>query len=290
MENSAIVCKYCNSGTIYFGLNSDRIESLWDDDDTSESDFYNDYAIPYRGGSKMTLALAFIGKDGIVMATDSAKTYIDNEGKVVRVVISKKLYPLCGQTGLAVVSEQAGQSEWMIRQFNANVQATYSDTLATFVQRMKEQWSIFTKDMPAVLLRDRSAEMIFILCGYNQEGNPSIIQSVSTDVPDIFMPNIFDKYCIAGLSGEANYWMRKIDDAHINIEQTSIGALKQLCVFLIKETAERSPFLVKEPIQMLTVTKRNGVSVSTDEDIIKLCEDTRELSSVDRIVKMLKSN
>jgi 20S proteasome alpha/beta subunit len=73
-----------------------------------------------RETTKVTLALAFIGKDGIVMATDSAQAYLNSVGEVVRTVCVQKLHKLGRYTGLAEVGQQAGVSEWMIYRFNVD--------------------------------------------------------------------------------------------------------------------------------------------------------------------------
>lgn len=277
--------------TWFTPLFSDTIELCEEENDLA-CDTRDDLVIhTCRRSSRMTLALAFVGKGGIVMATDSAEAYFGDSGKLMRIELSQKLYKLGKHTGLAIVSQQAGLSEWMVHRFNTtilehNKGLAYDDMVNMFTQYVREYWDVYTKNMPASLLRDKASQISFILCGYNAKDKPSIMRSVSVSTPSIFAPYAFSRYCALGCFDEAEYWIGKIR-SHIGIDEMSIDILKRLCIYLIRETAERYPELVQEPVQMLTITKGDGVALVAKKEIATLSKSIRTLSSQNRIIKML---
>lgn len=243
----------------------------------------------------MTLALAFIGRDGIVMATDSANAII-NASKVTSVIPVRKLYRLGDYTGLAVMSQQAGVSEWMIRQFEPTMKEhgvdisklSYDKTVDWFTHYAKDYLGIYAKDVGADLLRSRVTMIAFILCGYDAQGEASVIQSISNNVPNIFAPDFLsDTRCYLGMREETMYWIRKVEEAGIDTTKLSVAVLKRLCSFLIHDTADRYPDVVQEPMQMLTITKVDGVRMVTDRESSILTDNVRGMSLVDRVSQML---
>jgi len=228
------------------------------------------------------------------MATDSANSVIE-AGKVVDIITTKKLFLLNSRTGLAHSSQQAGVSDWMIRQFEPTMRDNkidisklqYSQTVQLFTEYVREYMGHFTKDMPVSLLRSESTAIAFILCGYDEHGEASIVQSISSSVPNAYIPDILpNKRCSFGVREETLYWLKVIERAGISIASLDVATLKRLCVFLIQETIDRDPDYVRAPIQMIAITHDGGSFISGLE-LAKLAKPTIRTNNLDKILHTL---
>jgi len=250
----------------------------------------------------MTLALASIGKDGIVMATDSANAIVE-DGKVASIVSAKKLYKLGNCAGLAVMSRQSGVSNWIIRRFEPAMRDKGLNVLQLDFDRLVDEFtsfaknfsSVYTRDIQVGALRDRHMEMAFILCGYSTQGEASIVQSISTNIPNVFEPDdVPNKRCYLGFRDESIYWVRKLEEAGINLSCLSIATLKYLCSFLVYETADRNPNFVRSPVQMLTISQNGDIVIVPSDEISSIADNTKGLSVIHKIkramLKMEKSH
>lgn len=229
----------------------------------------------------MSIAMAVIGKDGIVLATDSKRADDRRLGyHIGRKTNVKKLWQIGDSVGLISVGDLGEQMSQAIELFIAKKpyrNSSFEDVSHAFAQWIvKDISSYLTKD-----IRDMEAQIVFIMCGYTTSGNPQIIQIDSGDKEMPFHPkNKVSPYVIE-LNGVGEYLLSRLP-----IEIMTLEDIKRLCAFIILESSELNEF-VGHQIQMAIITKEDGIRMMQSGGIDEITDRVKDIDIHNMLLKCL---
>ncbi len=232
----------------------------------------------------MSIAIAIIGKDGIVLATDSCLTsqypfedggtYPQHQNDFV------KLWNVNNALGIAGVSNYAGYESRIVEIFQQVCKTqTYNELIEEFRTCMRDDISqSFTLNLTVKEQRDMALKLLkdqvdIILAGYNN-GIPQLkhISWNLTTAKELPIRNICGHYYIAGVPNIAHYWVRKVEK---DLPSMNIRQLKRFITFLIIESTYFKT--IKEPIQMLTIEREIGVKSIDNGEIDRMVKEIKTI-------------
>ncbi len=201
----------------------------------------------------MSISVAIIGIDGIVLAADSRVTsksanaemvLYHNAGKKLSLrKISNEL-----KIGIASVNDNKGFDEWLLDDyFNSQYKAVkdkisnFSDFVLSFSGFIKHMVELYVKDMPDKFVTREGFNLGYTIVGYKSQNDPQIhfLQSSHS-----FSPDIKRDYYIAGIPSIGDYWMMKMwrqlfgDKIDKPTPKIKVEILKKIAVMLISETSK----------------------------------------------------
>lgn len=189
----------------------------------------------------MSIGIALVGADGIILASDSRKRYLDGSYNDN----AQKVFNLTTTVGLIGIGQHAEYQDWLILKFASKHRTdmqtkTFEEIIDSFVRDIKEDYDYITSKVSRYLLSQPVSELTFILAGYNSEGNPCIVglDSSASDYP--FAPAYITNppRCVAGIESIWWYWINQLEEQKLKLEDLSIKSLKLLVTFIINETAK----------------------------------------------------
>jgi 20S proteasome alpha/beta subunit len=208
----------------------------------------------------MTIALALIGTDGIVMSTDSRSVDIAESGMDRRHRDDAvKLHKL-NKTGLALLGDaDTDYGNYLIEIYkdkaldkNFNMRDIVG-SFSAFVRRDAGQYLLMRR-------LSGTASLVFVLAGYNPKNEPELYRI--DDSGDIFLfgPKKKQSPQCLGVGNEiVQSWFNRL-----KVEQMDTEMLKKLSAFLILEVAHVSDY-VNRAIQMYVITQSGVQSISQAE-------------------------
>jgi 20S proteasome alpha/beta subunit len=232
----------------------------------------------------MSISVALIGKDGIVLATDSrvcsitagfgAQSHDDNCPKLWNI----------GNIGISVAGNLGGYEGILIEDFKKHINNSskleYDKFVDDFVTFVKDKHEILMKQWGASLLKSGggitsllSFFFDFIIVGYDDK-TPTIKHAALsqgiflTKYPECELRN----YYTTGIWDIANYWMIRTRNY---LPTMGINELKLLASYLVYESRYYNS--VGGHIQMLTIQKDIGLKIIPQSEVAILGKQTEKL-------------
>jgi 20S proteasome alpha/beta subunit len=202
--------------------------------------------------SAMSISVAIIGTDGIVLAADSrvtSKSYtvemslLHNAGKKLWVKRIGDKFSI----GVASVANNAGFQHWLI-DYYLNVEVKAKEDKLTdfdvfifgFSSYIKQMVELYAKDMPDKFISRDAFDLGFTVVGYmGKEPQIHYLQSSHS-----FSPDIKHDYYVAGVPSIGDYWMMKLwkhlfdDKSDSPKPKVNTEILKRLAVMIVSETSK----------------------------------------------------
>jgi len=227
----------------------------------------------------MSIALVFIGTDGILLATDSRMTvgtdinvdYWDDN--------SQKLWKLTDNLGLTSVGSQQGYRQHLIEICQRRLKESGVDNLSekaisllTDIVRVDYMHQLETLGILAKeFLRNKFG---VIVGGYDDDDKPTILSirafTAASDIP--FATDIRRLFWIDSASGIAEHLLIETKMIEELRHGLSLNVLKRLAALFIEET-KISNNCIGGKIQMATVTKDGGFQFVGEGDVKSVTED-----------------
>ncbi len=243
----------------------------------------------------MSIALGFVGVDGILLATDSRMLIGVGERVEFEDNHSQKLWKLSDNIGLTSIGAQHGYRQYLVDICQKKLldEGTKECDIATFrllkdvikddfMQQLEKYDSALTKE----LLRFNLAIMI---AGYCKDLRPYILNIEtyvsSSNIP--FILDLRDLYCVHGISFIPEYWIAKMDIISKLKEGLNIDALKKLAIFLINETKISNSHYIGGDIQMATITKEEGFKFIDSREVMGMQSKIEKIINPKRILKSI---
>lgn len=257
---------------------------------------YNSYN---REESTMSIAVALVGRDGIVLATDSRVvslapgeqliTYDDNCTKLWNIK----------DFGIAVVGNSVGYEGIIIDSFKNNTKnvdiTTYDQLVKEFMKFLRvelketiKQTKEFLRSVPLELGKLILQNYYdFVLVGY-MGGIPQI-KHISFDkglitlkYPECTLRN----YYMMGAWSIADYWTKKVSKYLPKMDQSE---LKMFAAFLVCQSTYFSA--IGGHIQMITIQKDRGLQITPKLEVIALEKQAIKLtnSNTKSLISSLKT-
>lgn len=198
----------------------------------------------------MTLVVAMIAKDGIVLAADSRGTIGDPRGLTAIDDSHMKLYQL-GQCGLALAgaSEMGASLLDELRMQGHNGFQDVDHALKTLIGEFSNYFSDWFGQIPV----QQRPGVLFTLAGYRKvAGHAPEPKIYSLTSQANFAPSLHDTVCMAGVPQYAVYLVHRYYDRSI-----PVGRAEALCEYLIAETASQDP-KVGGPVRMARILPDSG--------------------------------
>lgn len=257
----------------------------WLLEDNSEDSEDNDlqwYDMPisnHRRVIKMSLAIVLVGKDGIVMASDSREMAqgggIDYHRDDVH-----KLSNLSDYIGVMSVGNFVGFANWLLSYFETEFlpnekydSANVKELSVIFSQFLKKEYGIYSKDISPSWLSSNENLIYFVIAGYTKDGQPQIIRVSNEGRRPTFAPELLDEpYYFSGKNSVAYYLVRKIGLKQ-PIEAMDTELLKRIAILMITETAKVDDH-VALPIDMVVIEKGSLIKSIGKDEIARMNADS----------------
>jgi 20S proteasome alpha/beta subunit len=248
--------------------------------------------------TNLSIAIGLIGKDGIVLATDSRLTAIYSYSQAVITHRDNftKLWNIADTMGVAGI----GNSPLILNQYiqlfqmqieNQGLKTTrfdYRHLVEYFTECIKDDWTKIIQDASSQLLSIRElrkgiyGSFEFIVAGYI--GDIPSMKFITTQKrrPIPVVRNIVRNcyYATKGISFIASYWISKIEEL---LPSMNIQQLKRLVVFLMCESTYFDT--IGGDIQMVSIRKDTGVQTITKDELTQLKNDV--MKATDESVELL---
>jgi 20S proteasome alpha/beta subunit len=221
----------------------------------------------------MSIAMGFIGKDGIVLATDSYLSIVNDSGNLERTDDnSQKLWQITPFVGCTSIGSQEGYRKWLIDQLIKYSQNTkkvddFDKLCGKYINIMKDDHLRRIKGFSDTLVKSIEGHYIMrmLIGGYDKDGTPRIISVDSSWIHGLpFTHDKVTSYRIHGADNIGEYWMKRFNLQKIVADGLEVKALKRLAVFIINETSLYFPY-VGGRIQLATITGKVGFKNISDE-------------------------
>jgi 20S proteasome alpha/beta subunit len=229
-----------------------------------------------REESTMSIIMALMGIDGIVLATDSRLTSHWKETSEIR-DDEKKLWVLKSNIGLVYACNDLPFSKWLISKMESEVINLEENATLDFVDKIQKvseninrYYSYYAQSHPMQFMVDTGGfDMEFIFAGYS--GSKPKIISLSSQAKKANFACRSYPYCIAGLPNVANYWMikfkehlyTKMEGEDIPLQHTSV--LRNIAIMIINEVGISSFEVGVKPIQMVIIKQSEVVPIDAQD-------------------------
>jgi 20S proteasome alpha/beta subunit len=218
----------------------------------------------------MSIAIGLIGKDGMVLATDSCLISLipSPEGAVLtRNNNAKKLWCISDVMGVACASRIYGWETTIIERFEK-----IKNSL-TYGELTRELADCVTEEINNAKL-SKSAEikgklMEFLIMGYDNSIPKINLIHWKDDEQIAPLGTISQNSYSIGFPMIADYWLKKIDPY---LPSMGIQELKKLASFLIYES--QYFYTVLCPIEMVTIQKNEGIKLILEPELHRLETDS----------------
>ena len=239
----------------------------------------------------MSIAIALIGKDGIVLATDSRMLTIFGGQIRTHKDGYRKLWAIGTNIAIAGVGNIAGYESELVEGFQKQVEDTwdFAQIVDKFTEYVRAKWSEAIEHIDIQILISTQCIIEFIIVGY-QNDIPKIKRVYWERTEQITVPRNIESergWHVAGIQMLAEYWLNKLETI---LPTMSIEKLKKLATMLIHESKYFDA--VGGNIQMASIQKDMGVKMTPKDELIRLEEDVTKVASrnTDSLIKRLIGN
>ncbi len=222
----------------------------------------------------MSIAMAFIGIDGIVLATDSRLSLTDT-GEIFTGFndYSQKLWQITENVGCTSIGSQEGYRKWLIdemaRKSKLMPSANFRELYIEYIQIVQDDALKRIKGLGDEVVRTliRGFNLNMLICGY-EEDKPSVI---CVELPAHGgLPMVPDKvigYRIHGKGIICEYWFKRLGlQKSLANSELPIESLKRIVIMAITETCSYVPYIGGD-IQMATITEHEGFKLVDQPEI-----------------------
>ena len=238
----------------------------------------------------MSIGIALKGKDGIILATDSRRTFLDGRYEDN----FAKAFVLSPKVGVIQLGGHAGYGYWLIeryrlkRQFKSDIkEEAFEDVVDSFLHSVKDDFDYITSRSSRQALLDPNYQLLFIIAGYNSVGEACIVNLVSNEFAYPFAPDLNSGgICVGGIDLIWHYWENQLKARNLRVEEMSIKSLKVLGAFIINETAKASNLVGGIP-HIFAIEKGKNIEKIEREEIEKLKKEVESIVDVERIIEVL---
>jgi 20S proteasome alpha/beta subunit len=238
----------------------------------------------------MSIGIVLIGKDGIILASDSRRTFLDGRYEDN----APKVFALTPRVGIIALGGHAGYQYWMVErfilkktyQFGEKVEA-FEDVVDSFVHSVKDDYDYITSRSNKQVLLDPHYQLLFILSGYNSKDKACIVNLVSDEPAYPFAPDYCNRgTCVGGIDLIWHYWARRLEEENLKIENMSIKSLKVLAAFVINETAKASNLVNGIP-QIFVIRQGENIEKVGVEEVGELKRQVESVVDIEKVVALL---
>lgn len=243
----------------------------------------------------MSIGIALVGADGIILASDSRKRYSDGSYNDN----AQKIFELTPKVGVIGIGQHAEYQDWLIVKFASKPYRTnvrtqdlpFEDIVDSFLRDIKEDYDYITSKVSRYILSHPMSELTFILAGYNSEGKPCIValDSSASDYPfaPAYMAN--PPRGVAGIESIWTYWVNQLEEQNFKLEDLSIKSLKLLVAFIINETAKANKLVGGSP-QIAVIQQDKNVKMLNSQEIEQLQSQIANLVNTKRLIAVLSQS
>jgi len=284
----------------------DRLYPLWSYD---RIPIYRESAEKehFLGVFGMSISIAIVGKDGIVLATDDRTTFVGGDIKKRRDGAGK-MWTFKDRFGLMSVNMNQGSSDYIVKSLTDMLEHPEKYYVpSSYLTRIKELSNIdefieicsshfnglckpysFSKEQ---LDLGNNLSFGFTVTGYNDKGCKQIAYLHSAQS---FFPMLKYDYCIGGTTFIGEHYMQKLwpylfkfeDDVCIPLQNKDL--LKKLATLIIIETSKNSE-AVSDNVKMRVITN-DGIETPNKDKIDQLKSECNEIAGEDKLMELLKQN
>jgi hypothetical protein len=251
--------------------------------------------------SGMSISIAIIGIDGIVLATDD-RTVLTGSGIQKHRDGSQKMWILQDRYGGMSVNMNAGSSDWIIENFMDSLERPerYWDTdklelmkiddyrrlvsySASYLMAMCKPFAFDKEQMQS----GSSFSFGFTLAGY-QSTEPQIHWLHSSQ---LFFPSLRRDYCIGGISSVGEYYIQKLWGYLFENRDNMINPLKNKNIlkrlaYLIGIETHKNNNGVSDNIT-LKVVASNGIESVNEAEIKDIKKEVNKITDDIKLMKLL---
>jgi len=239
----------------------------------------------------MSIAIALIGKDSIVLATDSRMLTIFGGQIRTHKDGYKKLWAIGTNIAIAGVGNIAGYESELVEGFQKQVEDTwdFAQTVDRFTEYVRAKWSEAIEHIDIQILLNTLYIIEFIIVGY-QDNIPKIKRVYWERTEQIPVPRNIESergWHVAGIQMLAEYWLNKLETI---LPTMSIEKLKKLAAMLVHESKYFDA--IGGNIQMASVQRGIGVKMTPKDELVRLEEDAARFfgRNIDSLIKKLIGN
>lgn len=216
--------------------------------------------------NRMSLATAIIGKDGIVLASDSMEV----EGReAYQSYNAPKVERIADSVWMACVSNAPDYTDHLISNFKRHISKVLNRERRFDVSSISDCFGLYANDQYTQFRQhpgktyptqpqEMGIEVIFVGYTNDRPPEPRIVVSRFFDQPLIFFstPPPFlpgdVPYYAGGVPEIARYWMHKIDRVR-NLDTIDSQALRALTILIFVETIKAHSTYVGAPLDIITI-------------------------------------
>jgi 20S proteasome alpha/beta subunit len=239
----------------------------------------------------MSIAIALIGTDGIILATDSRRLTI--LGGQIRTHNDnyRKLWAIGTNTAIAGVGNIVGYESQLVEGFQKQVEDTWDLTqiVERFTEYVRAEWSKATEYTDRQILLATQSIIEFIIIGY-QDAIPKIKRVYWERTEQIIVPRNIEIQCgyyVAGIPMIAEYRLKQLEAV---LPSMNIEKLKRLAFTLVHESTYFDS--IGGPVQMAFIQKDVGVKMIPKDELICVERDATKISKSDTesLIKQMMDN
>jgi 20S proteasome alpha/beta subunit len=247
----------------------------------------------------MSIAIGFVGIDGVLLATDSRMKVGGESGVNYPDDNSQKLWELTDNLGLTSVGSQQGYRQFLLeicqrKLKRSGIKNLSEKAIELLTDTVRDDFMHQLKALGDDLVLAKhllSTKLAMMVAGYDDNDKPTIlnIQTYVTESDIPFSKDIRRLYCIHSASGVAEDLLVKAKMVNELREGLSLNILKRLAVLLIEET-KISNVYVGGKIQMATVTRETGFQFVDAGVVQNITEDANIFitNTIEDIIKWVK--
>lgn len=237
----------------------------------------------------MSIAIGFIGEDGILLATDSLLSIFDDDGNLETTMdYSQKLWQLTPSSACTSIGSQEGYRKLLVdKLINHSISGvptnSFDKLCEGYTEILKTEHLKRIKGFRSTLIKSVVGKFVMqmLIAGYDESKTPRMISLDASWLHGYpFAQNKVKSCRIHGGGTIGTYWLKRL---HLENEQLLrqlyLKSLKRLAVFIIQETAFYFPW-VGGKIQMATITKEKGFEPVEDAIIENIQKELDEAFNV----------
>jgi 20S proteasome alpha/beta subunit len=239
----------------------------------------------------MSIAIALIGTDGIILATDSRRLTILGGQISTHNDNYRKLWTIGTNTAIAGVGNIVGYESQLVEGFQKQVKDTWDFTqiVEKFTQYVRAEWSKATEYTNIQILLSTQSIIEFIIIGY-QDNIPKIKRVYWERTEQVIVPrNIEVEHgsYVAGIPIIAEYRLKELEAV---LPSMNIEKLKRLATGLIRESAYFDS--IGGAVQMVSIQKDVGMKIISKDELLCIERDATKISknNTESLVKKLIGN
>ena len=225
----------------------------------------------------MTLTVALLGRDGIVLASDSRATYGDPRDLTAQDDTQRKIHQIANCSGVLVAGDGGvfetlldlykstnadGSAVRDVKEVAEGIQGIFKETLT--------KWLAPTIQGVNAMQFTAPVNIVLTLAGYAASGDPCLYSLHSSDW---FVPRIVSAgFVLGGVPQYGLYLMMRLYERERSVED-----LKHLSAYAIMETSSQDG-KVGGPVQMSVIEPTGGYKEVQPEEVKQIIERNQQRS------------